>query len=318
MSILRRSRQVILKISPAEVSVHRRGFRVSEPEIAKALERIGQEFVGGYHVALEEESVTDLGRRLDAGTEPRYRGFAFEGAAMALTLLDHLSLRGGRFEAFLSGPGDPHTYMGHVGAGWAVARLPWLRLRLSNTLNQFHPMGRWLVMDGYGFHEGYFHWKSSIARAEQPRGLTGYAARAFDQGLGRSLWFVDGMDVARIPQTIEAFPAMRHADLWSGVGLACAYAGGAGAVGVERLGQCAGRHRGAFQQGIAFAAKARIRAQTPVEHLDSVCRVACRMPAAVLADLCDETLRNLPADGAEPAYEIWRQRIQLEFTGVRR
>jgi hypothetical protein len=315
MSILRRSRQIILKISPAEVLVHRRGFRVSSLGIAKALERIGEEFVAGYHVALEEESVADLGRRLDAATEPRYRGFAFEGAAMALTLLDHVTLRRGRFEEFLSGPGEPHTYMCHVGAGWAVARLPWLRLRLGRTLAQFHPMGRWLVMDGYGFHEGFFRWKRSIERAEPPRGLSGYAARAFDQGLGRSLWFVDGADVARIPETIAGFAATRQADLWSGAGLACAYAGGAGAAGVERLAERASRHRGAFQQGIAFAAKARLRARTPAEHLDPVCLAACRMPAAALADLCDDTLRNLPADGAEPAYEIWRQRIQLELTG---
>ena len=43
---------------------------------------------------------------------------------MALTLLDHIAPGRGRFEAFLAGAGNPHFYMCHVGAGWAVARLP--------------------------------------------------------------------------------------------------------------------------------------------------------------------------------------------------
>ena len=31
------------------------------------------------------------------------------------------------------------------------------------------------------------------------------------------------------------------------------------------------------------------------------------------AKVTDAALENLPADGAEPAYEIWRQRIQAQF-----
>jgi hypothetical protein len=27
----------------------------------------------------------------------------------------------------------------------------------------------------------------------------------------------------------------------------------------------------------------------------------------------DEALENLPSDGAEPAYEIWRRRVQQRF-----
>src|ERR1022692_1923089 len=73
-----------------------------------------------------------------AGTTPRslgaidaeLQGFAFEGAAMALTLLDHfMPVNRGRFHRFLHGEGAPHFYMLHVGAGWAMARLPWLGWR---------------------------------------------------------------------------------------------------------------------------------------------------------------------------------------------
>src|SRR3712207_8380154 len=55
-----------------------------------------------------------------------------------------------------------------------------------------------------------------------------------DQGLGRSLWFVQGADVRRIPATVNAFPAERRPDLWSGLGLACGYAGGRTRAEVDR------------------------------------------------------------------------------------
>ena len=122
--------------------------------------------------------------------------------------------------------------MVHVGAGWALAQL---RLRVDRALARLDPLLGWLAVNGYGFHHGYFHGPRRWIASESRVGSTGYARRVFDQGLGRSLWFVEGAEVARIAATIARFPASRHADLWSGVGLACAYAGGVAAEAIEDL-----------------------------------------------------------------------------------
>ena len=39
----------------------------------------------------------------------------------------------------------------------------------------------------------------------------------------------------------------------------------------------------------------------------------CGSSALEAARLCDTTLENLPANAEQPAYEIWRQRIQRHF-----
>ncbi len=175
---------------------------------------------------------------------------------MALALLDALLPgRRDRLARLLAGPGAAHAYIIHVGAGWILARLPLAPERLLARLGD--PVLRWLALDGYGFHEGYFRWPRSVERQEVPRKLRGYARRGFDQGLGRSLWFVDGADVRLIPRTIGRFPDDRQSDLWSGVGLACAYAGGRSRSEIEALRQAAGPHRPSLAQGAAFAAKAR-------------------------------------------------------------
>jgi hypothetical protein len=278
--------------------------------VQQRLETIGQTFLSGYHTALRDEGAAALARDLRS-IGPELQGFAFEGAAMALTLLDGLLPgMGGRLRIFLDGEGAAHPYMLYVGAGWALARLPWLRWRADVFLANLDPLLRWLAMDGYGFHQGYFYWPRSVGRQERPRGLSAYAGRAFDQGLGRSLWFVEGADVSRIPFTVASFAAPRHADLWSGVGLACAYAGGVDRSRIELLREAAGPYAAQLAQGAAFAAKTRQRAGNPAPHTESACQVLCGLSAEAAADVTDAALRGLPPDGAEPAYEVWRQRIQ--------
>ncbi len=305
-----RLRQRLFGISLQETRFARRGFRACRAEVQQRLERVGETFLDGYHAALLDDEAWPLAGRL-AAIDPAWRGFAFEGAAMALTLLDELlPRRRRRLAAFLEGPGAAHVYMVHVGAGWALARL---RRRVARPLRRLDPLLGWLAVDGYGFHEGYFHPARFVRRQALPRRLAGYARRVFDQGLGRSLWFVDGADVAQIPATVAAFPQARRADLWSGVGLACAYAGGVEQAALEALHEAAGACRPSLAQGAAFAAQARRRAGNPAPHTEAACGVICGTSAAEAAAQTERALHALPFDGAVPAYEVWRRRLQARF-----
>lgn len=307
-------RRALLGIDPAETSCARRGFRGEAGPLRDRLERVGQTFVQGYHAALAEEQPGPLAERIDTEVERDFRGFAYEGAGMALALLDTLIPgRRNRLARLLDGPADAHIYIVHVGAGWVMARLPVSPERYLARLAD--PLLRWLALDGYGFHEGFFRWPRSVARQEVPRRLHGYARRGFDQGLGRSLWFVDGADVDRLPRTIGAFPASRQPDLWAGLGLACAYAGGRTEAEIEALLAAAGPHAPQFAQGVAFAAEARQRAGNPTSHTELACQVIWGAPAGDAAAVGDEARRDLPADRpGEPAFEVWRRRIQEVFS----
>ena len=304
-------RKSIFGISPAETTVARRGFPVKDEKITHHLEKIGRIFVAGYHAALIDPEPVALAARL-AEIETGFRGFAYEGAAMGLTLLDILSpWRQRHLRDFLAGPGAPHAYMVQIGVGWALARL---HRPVAGWLNRLDPAVKWLVLDGYGFHEGYFHWPRYIARQEPPRRLSGYARRGFDQGLGRCLWFVNGADPAHIAATIAAFPATRQADLWSGVGLACAYAGGVARPVIAALTHAAAVYRPQLAQGVVFAAGTRQKAGNPAPHTEMACQIICGMSLAEAAHCFAVAGQNLPLDGPEPAFEIWRQRIQAQFT----
>lgn len=247
--------------------------------------------------------------------EPGLRGFAFEGAAMGLALLDLLTpWRRDRISTFLRGAGDSHAYMVHVGVGWVWARMPFGFRRRQKKLD---PLLGWLAFDGWGFHEGFFHWPKYIAGQPSPGKLSGYERRVFDQGLGRSFWFVNGGDTELIAQTISKFSAERQPDLWSGVGLAATYAGIVSETSLGELREKAGRFHPQLAQGAAFAAKARQRAGNLTDYTSLATKVLCGLPAENAARITDEALENLPADSDVPAYEIWRRRIQKHFLSTR-
>lgn len=277
---------------------------------------MGETFLTGYHAALLDARPEPLAERLEAEVERGWRSFAYEGAGMGVALTDalfpRLSRGPSRLQELLAGPGAPHRYLVLVGAGWTFARLP---RRHGRALAGLDPVLRWLAYDGYGFHHGYFGWRRSIEARRVPRRLRGYARHVFDQGLGRSLWFVQGMNPERIATSIAGFPRGRRGDLWSGVGLASAFAGGLPTAGLEELRHRAGDWLPHAGQGVAFAAKARLACDEGTPWLETACSVLCGASASELAAVTDRTLADLPDDGgslaaAEPAYETWRRQTR--------
>jgi hypothetical protein len=312
--VLRELRTRLVGISPVETSFAVRGFHAAVPEKVRALEGHGVAFVTGFNLALAARDGDEFADRALA-VPAAERGFTYEGAGMALAVLDLLALgRGQRLAAFLGGTGAPHVYMVHVGAGWAVARL---RRRLWGPLRGLDPLLRWLAADGYGFHQGFFFPGRFVRCGERPRGLTEYQLRVFDQGLGRSLWFVDGADVERIAATVSSFPVARHADLWSGVGLAAAYAGAVEKDELERLVQLLGSFRPHAAQGASFAATARLRAGNPVPHTTIACELLCGCGVDEAAAAVEAALVGIEPDGRGVSYELWRTRIREALTRPR-
>ena len=299
----------------AETRAGRRGFRGGDATARQRFETIGATFVGGYHAALETGGGENLVTRLE-GVVLERRGFAYEGAAMALLLLDTLTpWRRDRWQSFVDGAGNRHAYMVHVGAGWAVARIGRSFERASRRMD---PLLRWLVLDGWGFHDGYFHADRALDQQIVPgRIAAGYARRAYDQGLGRALWFVESAEVASVAAVIARFDARRRADLWSGIGLAAAYAGAAEVTALEQLREAAGLHLDAVAQGATFAAQARHRAGNMAPHTENASRALCGCGAEEAARATDEALAALPQDGDEPAYEAWRARLRTRFAPMK-
>jgi hypothetical protein len=301
----------ILRQDYAQVDFGLRRFRLREGGARQVLESSGRAFLDGLNAVVETSRVDQAADRIDA-LDPGLRGFAYEGAGMGCALLDLLALsRGRRVSELLHGPARDYPHLVHVGVGWAYARLrlrPWWAIPVGD------PLLRWLSWDGFGFHQGFFHADATIGRVRVEPRLRPEQRAIRDQGLGRALWFHECADPAGISLRIGEFPLLRHADLWSGVGLAATYAGGATSDELAHVAHLAADHRAHLAQGCAFACAARTRSGVVPAHVDRAATVLAGASASVAAGWTDSALTELGPDPSSAAqYEQWRGGIRRRW-----
>ncbi|MFD8530232.1 DUF1702 family protein [Streptosporangium canum] len=287
----------------AQVDFGPRRFRLGPAR--ERLETVSQSFLTGFNAVIAGET----GRIDDIHEE--LRGFAYEGAGMACTTLDVLTITGGRrLRDLLSGQGMRYPHMIHMGAGWAYARL---HMRPMWGIRSVHPLLRWLAFDGFGFHQGFFATDRTVGR-QRSAGLMDRTRRAiFDQGLGRMLWFHECAGVDDVILRIAEFPPGRRADLWSGVGLAATYTGGASAAELERLSVAAAEDgfRAHLVQGSAFACASRLISGIVPEHTVAATPALCGVEVDEAGGWTDTALIALGHNAhSGDHYQVWRAGIR--------
>lgn len=303
----------LFALSPSLAGFERRGFTAARVEMRERLENVGRVFLEAANHALALPSTTELLRYCET-VRPDHRGFAVEGATFGIVMADAVNLGPPQLLGWFAAVDARYTYLAHVGCGWGVARLPWRRSRIAVLLDPVHC---WLVEDGTGFHDCFFQTARVLRGWRRLR--SGYAARAYDQGVGRALWFASGGDVASAMTAARRMSDERTSDLLSGLGLAVSYAGGASLDELRRgLQSLRPPERGAFAQGAAFAAEAMVRAGNVHDGADDVIRVAAGCSLEDSAALVRECRRRLPACSGtgEVPYEVWRSDVQRALGGA--
>lgn len=316
-TILGSIRGLVLAPSLEDVSFAGRGFALTPTPATDRLEAVPQAVVCGFEWAIAAPDLTDVERRLRLVDEEQ-RGFAYEGATMAYTILD--TVRGNRTRELLSGAGEKHILLAYIGIGFAMARLPrplWRKV-LPDLTSRYHPTMSWLAVDGYGFDRAYFDTERWVGRQEIPaaypwQGSSEYFPRAVDQGIGRALWFISGAEPDKVCAAVRRFARGRQADLWSGVGLAATFAGGCPPEGLARLRKSAGDHWTEVALGSVFAVKARTYAGFVPEHTVLANEQLTGLSIEGASALADRTEVGPDGSGPLPQYEIWRRRIRAHF-----
>lgn len=318
-------RRLILTPSMDEVTFDRRGFPASPSEVSRRLEAIPQAVICGFEWGIDARDQWEVERRLEL-VEAGMRGFAYEGATMAFTVLDAMgSGRRQRTKNLLLGPGAPHIFLAYIGIGFAMNHLPrvlWKKVVPDLSGMPYHPTMTWLAVDGYGFDLAYFNIRRWVHDQAIPspypwQGHPDYFQRAVDQGIGRALWFIHAAQVDNVDAAIRSFASGRQADLWSGVGLAATFAGGCGMEELAVLRRLAGEHQAELALGSVFAVKARVHSGFVPPHSAIAASALTDLSIRAADALADDTTPGAGDEGPVPAYEVWRGNIRRHFTPSR-
>jgi Protein of unknown function (DUF1702) len=285
--LLVRLKSRLLGLSPSEASFSRRGFPGCNSPSRGHLEKVIETFIAGYNLSLGEAQMSRLAQRLDSSFSPEFVGFAYEGAGLYFGLIDLLLPRSeSRLASFTRAAAQPFDFITMVGAGFAVARVPLGLRRLEAYQGTLDPRTAWCLADGYGFHQGFFHWKRFIEeRRSAPASLNPQNRALFDAGVGRSMWWVFGADPASIAAAISRFDGARRPEMWAGIGTALAYASGEAPAASAALLNLSGIYRFDFLSGIPLAAHMRDKGLNAAEWTEAACSQFLDLSVAEASDL---------------------------------
>ncbi len=291
-----------------------RGFPTFSNLRKMRLEAAGGAFVAGYNSALKTHDLIDL--LIEAKErEQSLEGFFIEGSAMAFALKEAIPIRldeKPQLCSFLDLCKEVHPYLATVGTGWALAKFPW---RHETTLDLLEPALLSLAFDGWGFCDCFFDPRKTLAgpRPKMVRHYGELAARSWDRGAGRSLWFSTGGNPASALAKISDTEKKRHDDLIAGLGLAVTYTSGLSIDDARELRNAAGPNRRWLVQGAAFALEAHFRAGTDTrktEEIFSTLSEATKQEAlAAVAKHRPKLPSGTPLLVAFEAHELWRQAL---------
>lgn len=229
---------------------------------------------------------------------------------MGSALVDSIPFRRPMLGKFRARFEERYPLLVHAGTGLAMSKLSWREKAITGALDPFY---RWLAYDGMGYHNVYFQQEKTLNSPK--RILADYASHAYDQGVGRGIWFVSGADIDKAAALVDGMTADRRADIWSGIGLATCYAGPADESVFLDGYQLAGPYGEWFAQGIAFACSARIGDQSMPEPIGEAIKTLWGMEPEALAALVEQ-LRQSHAAGTRsdhPRYEAWRHSVAEAF-----
>jgi len=215
-----------------------------------------------------ESQTLDL---LLSGSFGEYISVAYEAAAVKLAFAD-IQAKDSSFPlwtSFLNKHGTLHGSQIHVGLGWALCETQTFDTSFLDTLDS---AWRWRVLDGYGYYSGLFLRRDAIRKQLTPSFITGDDLHAFNQGLGRSLWYLSQGESERLVRALNLFDEDRKKDLWRGVGLAATYVGGVDDGQLDEIKKEAGSLFVCFKCGTLLAIAGRQKAEQPTASSDQIAK----------------------------------------------
>jgi hypothetical protein len=218
-----------------------------DTEIAMNINSARAAFIMGYYEALElhPNSLKKVAEKVI----PSKIGFALEGAAMAMVILDELDRTGSNyFQLLFRDSSEDQQIIYLIGAGMASAKLAKPIDWLPEGLDFSHLPA---IYNGYGFYNSYFKSPSIVSN----RLMLSFQKENiyFDRGCGRALWFTHMGNISAIVGVINGASDSRKAMLWNGVAVASAFTGNRFIE--ERLYKAAGLYERNVFEGLESATK---------------------------------------------------------------
>lgn len=236
-----------------------------------------------------------------------YRYVAYEGASMGFALCDfsngeHLD----QWHQFAKQGKDQNNAQIHVGLGWAIAQQ---NHNAELHLPTMEPMLQNRVVDGCGYYDGIFRQKRSVGSGESVTDYPVIFSKAYDQGIGRSIWYICKGESEKVSSLIQHFSEERQPGLWRGIGVAASCVGGFDESLMKALIFGSGNYASQLIMGAIITAHSRFKSGSLNDWTEAACHLwggISATKAALIAGAAETTVNRSERE----AFEQWMSKIE--------
>jgi enediyne biosynthesis protein E3 len=283
------------------------GVMETHSDVLHQMEKIKDIFQHALYISTEHQD-RELATYLKT-VDLEFRAVAYEGIAMGLALTDLETGTLQQWRSFTRTSSAVYLPHIHVGLGWAVAKQ---RVPSLAFIDPLDPIMQFRVADGCGYYDGTFRKLQTITKKERSNAIEPKDFQAYDQGVGRSLWYLYKGNNDLVNSAIQQFADARRADLWRGVGIACSFVGGCDERSLRDLQDLAASDKRQLAIGAAFTARARIQTNSVTNSSKLACRVWGNLSVERAMQLTEATQPSATGAGDE-VYKIWVSQLESEL-----
>lgn len=236
-----------------------------------------------------------------------HRGIYYEGAAAAKAFGDMASQDDLLETMRLLDEVPQYSFLLYMGIGEAMAQL-----KISPAASNCLTNNSWSdqIWEGYGFFNGYFRWFDTLVHQKYPEGLAPELRPAYDQGLGRAIYFLTSGKPYEIRDYISTFAPERQKEMWAGLGQPAAYAGGCDEKALRKLLELSGESRIELQQGVLLGVSGRLQQNCIPDFTDTLCQLVCGTTTSSGNVLINQDINRLVDNRGKYKLLDWQNKVR--------
>lgn len=277
--------------------------------ISDNINAVIESFHIGKNIALENDNYDSLIKMLNE-VDSNFPSVVFEGAASGVA--NAVFREKHDFQIWLDFANKldkAHQAQAYVGLGWALAENAILP---SSIFEKIQPFRYGRVLDGYGYYHGLLRRRIFVKGAKQPENISEIELQAFDQGIGRAIWYTSKGDLSLLEKMLSAFNESRIPAIWRGIGVAALYVGELNETLSKSLLGLAKENKASFLTGAALAAMGKSLNQS-ISNTDKLSFKTLGMSAKEFSNLTLQAERKFTSSSSKKAYFEWLREIESYF-----
>jgi len=277
-------------------------------KIKNRISRISETFQASRQLGMENASWEQFMSFVE-NQDKLFHSTVHEGASMGYAMYDkHNYGELNVWKKYMKQFGLKYGGFIRTGLGWTLAK--WNEIDYS-FLKDHDPLSHWRFFDGWAYHDAIFKKSLIVAQMKRVSNLPSKYFSAYDQGIGRNLWYLSKGEINPLLELTSKFDVDRQEHLWRGIGIAIIYVGAYDQKYFTEVYKASESFKIQFKTGCAMAFNSLKYSESSNQDLESTSKLLFNKSVSEVIKMIEISESNIESD--DP-YNQWLKKMNEQFS----